>query len=272
MTVGERTLTGEVRSGSTFMSQSDFRLQFGLGAASTAEAVEVQWPGGALEKIGALPAGQIVTITEGKGVTGSDAIHQMTALLLALALGQTAPDCGKFFAAGLQEYQRKDLSKALIAFRAAVQCDPKLVQAHLAIADIYAERGNEGEALAALLQALQIEPKNVLALRAASNLYLKNGLHNKALPLLETLVRWLRSPPMPMRTWRRSMRQAAIAKARKRSFDGRWSCRRITSPPWPAWAICWRGRAMTRPRCRCCVRLRNCSRKLMRGTSCWAPR
>lgn len=69
VTVGKRVLTGEVRSGSTFMSQSDFRLQFGLGAASTAEAVEVQWPGRTLEKIGALPAGQIVTITEGKGVT-----------------------------------------------------------------------------------------------------------------------------------------------------------------------------------------------------------
>ena len=62
------------------------------------------------------------------------------------------------------------------------------MQAHLAIANIYAERGNDGEALAALLQALQIEPKNVLALRAASNLYLQNGLHIKALPLLETLV------------------------------------------------------------------------------------
>jgi hypothetical protein len=41
-----------------------------LGDASAAEAVEVQWPGGAVEKIGALPAAQIVTITEGKGVTG----------------------------------------------------------------------------------------------------------------------------------------------------------------------------------------------------------
>ena len=70
VTIGRRTLTGEVRSGSTFMSQSDFRLHFGLGEASTAEAVEVQWPGGALEKIGALPAGQVDTITEGKGVTG----------------------------------------------------------------------------------------------------------------------------------------------------------------------------------------------------------
>jgi len=112
----------------------------------------------------------------------------MSVLLLALALAQAAPDCGKAFAAGLQEYQRKDLSQALIAFRTAVQCDPKLVQAHLAIADIYFERGNEGEALAALLQALEIEPRNVLALRAASNLYLKNALHNKALPLLEALV------------------------------------------------------------------------------------
>ena len=68
--VGGRTLTGEVRSGSTFFSQSDFRLAFGLGAAKAAEGVEVQWLGGALEKIGTLQTGQIVTITEGKGVTG----------------------------------------------------------------------------------------------------------------------------------------------------------------------------------------------------------
>lgn len=69
--IGERTLTSEVRSGSTFMSQSDFRLQFGLGEAGAVDAVEVQWPGGNLEKIGPLPAGQIVTITEGRGVTAS---------------------------------------------------------------------------------------------------------------------------------------------------------------------------------------------------------
>ncbi len=112
----------------------------------------------------------------------------MNVLLLAFALVQAAPDCGKHFSAGLQEYQRKDLSKALISFRTAVQCDPRQVQAYLAIADIYAERGNEGEALTALLQALQIEPKNVLALRAASNLYLRNDQHRKALPLLETLA------------------------------------------------------------------------------------
>ncbi len=112
----------------------------------------------------------------------------MIALLLMSALAQAPSDCSKSFAAGLREYERKNLEQALIAFRGAVQCDPKLVQAHLAIADIYAERGNEGEVLAALLQALKIEPNNVLALRAASTLYLKNGLHTKAFQLLETLV------------------------------------------------------------------------------------
>ncbi|HYP13942.1 MAG TPA: CRTAC1 family protein [Bryobacteraceae bacterium] len=67
--VGSRTLTQEVRSGSTFMSQSDLRLHFGLGVASTADAVEVEWPGGELEKVGDLAAGQIATVIEGKGVT-----------------------------------------------------------------------------------------------------------------------------------------------------------------------------------------------------------
>ena len=69
VTSGKRTLTGEVRSGSTFLSQSDFRLHFGLGNAGFTESVEVQWLGGAIEKLGPLNAGQIVTITEGKGIT-----------------------------------------------------------------------------------------------------------------------------------------------------------------------------------------------------------
>ena len=112
----------------------------------------------------------------------------MIGLLLVVAFWQTAPDCGKPVAAGLEAYGRKDYDQALILFRTAMQCDPKLVTAPLALANLYAERGNDGEALGTLLQVLQIEPNNVLALRAASYLYLKNGLHNKALPLLEALV------------------------------------------------------------------------------------
>jgi len=112
----------------------------------------------------------------------------MMGLLLVMAFWQAAPDCGKPLAAGLEAYGRKDYDQALILFRTAMQCDPKLVSAPLALANLYAERGNDGEALGALLQVLRIDPKNVLALRASSYLYLKNGLHNQALPLLESLT------------------------------------------------------------------------------------
>ncbi len=76
VTVGKMVLTGEVRSGSTFMSQSDFRLQFGLGGAGGADGVELHWPDGTVEKLGALAGGRILTITQGKGVTASVAYRK----------------------------------------------------------------------------------------------------------------------------------------------------------------------------------------------------
>jgi hypothetical protein len=35
-----------VRSGGSYLSQSDLRLHFGLGAAKSIDTLEVQWPGG----------------------------------------------------------------------------------------------------------------------------------------------------------------------------------------------------------------------------------
>lgn len=67
--LANRTLTGEVRSGSTFLSQSDLRIHFGLGSNTQADSIEVQWLGGRLEKFGPIKSGQLVTITEGKGIT-----------------------------------------------------------------------------------------------------------------------------------------------------------------------------------------------------------
>ncbi len=69
--VGKRVLVGEVRSGSTFMSQSDLRLHFGLGEAAEAESIEVQWLGQATEKFTHVKSGQVITITEGQGITSA---------------------------------------------------------------------------------------------------------------------------------------------------------------------------------------------------------
>ncbi len=58
----------EVRSGGSYISQSDLRLHFGLGSATQC-SLEVRWPTGEMEKIGAVPLNKIIMITEGKGIT-----------------------------------------------------------------------------------------------------------------------------------------------------------------------------------------------------------
>jgi len=62
-----------LRSGSSYLSQSELVLTFGMGAATKAEAVEVQWPSGQVDKIASLAADQTVTVQEGKGVVGTRA-------------------------------------------------------------------------------------------------------------------------------------------------------------------------------------------------------
>jgi enediyne biosynthesis protein E4 len=60
-----------LRSGSSYLSQSELALTFGLGTSSKADALAVQWPSGQIDKISNIPADQTVTIQEGKGITGS---------------------------------------------------------------------------------------------------------------------------------------------------------------------------------------------------------
>lgn len=62
-----------LRSGSSYLSQSELVLTFGLGAHSKADAIEIQWPSGQIDKLSNVNAGQTVTVQEGKGITDSRA-------------------------------------------------------------------------------------------------------------------------------------------------------------------------------------------------------
>ena len=64
LTLDDRTLRGETRSGDSYLSQSDFRLHFGLGDAQLVQ-VEVCWPGGTTSSRNDVSANQIVTFREG---------------------------------------------------------------------------------------------------------------------------------------------------------------------------------------------------------------
>jgi enediyne biosynthesis protein E4 len=68
VTAGDLVQINEVRSGSSYLSQNDLRLHFGLGPRTDMSTVEVSWPSGKKEVYRDLPADFIYTIVEGKGV------------------------------------------------------------------------------------------------------------------------------------------------------------------------------------------------------------
>lgn len=69
LTTGTTTQLREVKAGSSYLSQSDTRVHFGLGRATRIDRLEVRWPGGDTEAVQNVAVNQIVTIVEGKGVT-----------------------------------------------------------------------------------------------------------------------------------------------------------------------------------------------------------
>jgi len=65
---GKRILVDEVRSGSSYISQNDLRVHFGLGSAAEVDAVQVRWPSGLVEHFDGLSVDAIHTLKEGSGV------------------------------------------------------------------------------------------------------------------------------------------------------------------------------------------------------------
>ena len=57
-----------VRTGSSYLTQSELPLTFGLGQSLATEAIEITWPGGRVDKLGGEKAGQTLIVEEGRGV------------------------------------------------------------------------------------------------------------------------------------------------------------------------------------------------------------
>jgi hypothetical protein len=70
---GMRLLT--VKSGSSYISQSDRSVTFGLGQFESIERAEFEWPSGLKQELGKLAAGRTYVVEEGKGVV-ADTPHQ----------------------------------------------------------------------------------------------------------------------------------------------------------------------------------------------------
>jgi hypothetical protein len=71
VTYGERKQSQAVMAASAYLSASDRRLHFGLGAAMTAD-VDIVWPSGARESFKGLHSDQLITVKEGAGVVSQE--------------------------------------------------------------------------------------------------------------------------------------------------------------------------------------------------------
>jgi enediyne biosynthesis protein E4 len=66
--VGNTWLTRLVRTGSSYLSQSELPLIFGLGERTTIDEATVEWPSGIKDTVGPLKAGHSYLVTEGQGI------------------------------------------------------------------------------------------------------------------------------------------------------------------------------------------------------------
>jgi len=65
---GRRWLT--VKSGSSYLSESERTVTFGLGVLDAIDRAEFEWPSGLKHGLGRLPAGRTYLVEEGKGIVG----------------------------------------------------------------------------------------------------------------------------------------------------------------------------------------------------------
>ena len=72
VTAGSLIQIDEVRSGGSYLSNSDPRVHFGLADSSTVDSIQIRWPSGATETLRSLHADQLYVVKEGVGIVSSN--------------------------------------------------------------------------------------------------------------------------------------------------------------------------------------------------------
>ena len=58
-----------VRGGSSYLSQSELPLTFGIGKSDSIDRIAVAWPSGATQEFKNISSGRAYEVTENKGIT-----------------------------------------------------------------------------------------------------------------------------------------------------------------------------------------------------------
>jgi hypothetical protein len=76
---GGMTQTDEVHSGSSYLSQNDLRVHFGLGSATKIDSVEVRWPSGKIDTLKNIAADKFYAVLEAEGIVPAEKIRPAAA-------------------------------------------------------------------------------------------------------------------------------------------------------------------------------------------------
>jgi hypothetical protein len=71
LTAGGMRQRADVLSGGSYESSNDQRVHFGIGDATTVDAVEIHWPSGLVEKVNLPSVDRFFVLQEGKGIVSS---------------------------------------------------------------------------------------------------------------------------------------------------------------------------------------------------------
>ena len=69
LVAGGKAQIREVKTGSSYLSESDLRQHFGLGRATEVDRLEIRWPSGRTEVLQKIAVNGIITVVEGEGLT-----------------------------------------------------------------------------------------------------------------------------------------------------------------------------------------------------------
>lgn len=94
-----------------------------------------------------------------------------------------------YFNAANAWYQRDSLARALVYYRATIDCAPAFFKAYLNLAAVYYSLNDMGNCIACMRQGLKLEPANQKALLILAAAYRKSGALAQSIAAFETLAR-----------------------------------------------------------------------------------
>ncbi len=166
-------------SAGSYLSASDKRVHFGLGAAEKAK-IEIVWPSGTHQTLDNVRADQFLDIREPERPV-------IATLLLALGLAwQTvSPEVVRHVQAGMEAQKQGRLNDAIVEFKKVTELAPDLPAAFVNLGAAYLQNHEYGAAIGPLKKSLELNPDLAGAQQMLGYALLAQGYAAESIPYLE---------------------------------------------------------------------------------------